>query len=161
MAATPITASAEWRALSEHRDKLADTHLRSLFADEPGRGETMTVEAGDLYLDYSKNRLTAETLQLLVGLAERARLRERIEAMFRGEKVNLTEGRAVLHVALRAPRGESILVDGVDVVPEVHEVLGRMGEFCERVRDAFADVYDREPVEVEAARVEGIEAVAA
>jgi glucose-6-phosphate isomerase len=148
MAATPtgISASAEWRALAEHRDKLGDTHLRTLFDDDPRRGETMTLEAGDLYLDHSKNQVTGETLRLLVALAERAGLRERIEAMFRGERINVTEDRPVLHVALRAPRETSIEVDGVDVVPQVHEVLARMGAFCERVRSLRWRGFTGEPI---------------
>ncbi|HYT25306.1 MAG TPA: glucose-6-phosphate isomerase [Actinomycetota bacterium] len=136
MAAAPsrITGTPEWRALEEHHAKLADLHLRTLFADDPGRGETMALEAVELYLDYSKHRATGETLRLLVALAERAGLRRRIDAMFAGEKINLTEGRPVLHVALRAPEGTSIVVDGVDVVPQVHAVLHKMGEFAVRVR---------------------------
>ncbi len=105
---------------------MRDRHLRELFADDPGRGERLTVEAAGLYLDYSKNRVTDETLKLLVQLAEESGLRERIDAMFRGEKINVTEHRAVLHVALRAPKGQSIVVDGKDVVPEVHAVLDKM-----------------------------------
>jgi len=136
MAAAPsrITGTPEWRALEEHHAKLADLHLRTLFADDPGRGETMALEAVELYLDYSKHCATGETLRLLVALAERAGLRRRIDAMFAGEKINLTEGRPVLHVALRAPEGTSIVVDGVDVVPQVHAVLHKMGEFAVRVR---------------------------
>jgi glucose-6-phosphate isomerase len=130
----PITESAEWKALERHYQELREVHLRDLFAREPERGEQLTVEADGVHLDYSKNRLTAETLRLLVALAGRAGLRERIDAMFAGEKINVTERRAVLHVALRAPEGERILVDGVDVVPEVHEVRKRMAGFAERVR---------------------------
>jgi len=133
-ATTRITDSPEWRALAAHYDQVKDIHLRTLFADDPGRGETMTLEAGELYLDYSKHRLTGETLRLLVALAERAGLRQRIEAMFAGERVNATEDRAVLHVALRAPEGTSIVVDGEDVVPKVHAVLGRMAGLAVRVR---------------------------
>ena len=110
-------------------------HLRSLFASDPSRGERLAAEAAGLYLDSSKNRITDETLRLLVGLAEACGLRERIDAMFRGEKINTTEDRAVLHVALRAPRGESILFDGHDVVPHVHAVLDRMAAFADQVRD--------------------------
>jgi glucose-6-phosphate isomerase len=119
-----------WKALRDHHAKIRDVHLRQLFADDPRRGERLTVEGVGLYLDYSKHRVTDETLRLLVQLAEQAGLRERIDAMFRGEKINVTENRAVLHVALRAPRGQSILVDGKDVVPEVHAVLDRMAEFA-------------------------------
>jgi glucose-6-phosphate isomerase len=131
---TALTRSPVWKALEEHRAKLEHVHLRDLFAAEPGRGERMTAEACGLHLDYSKNRLNDETLRLLLELAESAGLRERIDAMFRGEKINTTEGRAVLHVALRAPRGAEIVVDGENVVPEVHAVLDKMAAFCERVR---------------------------
>ncbi|SRR6266508_314034 len=133
-ATTRITDSPEWRALAAHHERVKDAHLRTLFAEAPGRGEAMTLEAGELYLDYSKHRLTGETLRLLVALAERAGLRQRIVAMFAGERVNATEDRAVLHVALRAPEGTSIVVDGEDVVPKVHAVLGRMAELADRVR---------------------------
>ena len=105
-------------------------HLRTLFAEDPGRGERLTAEGAGLYLDYSKNRVTDETMRLLVRLAEECGLPERREAMFRGEQINVTEDRAVLHVALRMPRDRSLVVDGVDVVKEVHEVLDRMGAFC-------------------------------
>jgi glucose-6-phosphate isomerase len=131
---TSIDQTPEWQALVRHQDAVKDTHLRELFAADPGRGEAMTCEAGDLYLDYSKQRVTGETLGLLVALAERAGLRQRIDAMFGGERINVTENRAVLHVALRAPEGSSILVDGHDVVPDVHEVLGRMRAFADEVR---------------------------
>src|SRR6266516_236732 len=131
---TQITETPEWKALAEHHASMRGVHLRELFAADPTRGETMTCEAGDLSLDWSKNRLTAETIALLVALAERAGLRERIEAMFGGERINVTERRPVLHVALRAPEGASILVDGQDVVPEVHAVLRGMAAFAERVR---------------------------
>jgi len=129
-----IGASPEWAALEAHRRELGDVHLRDLFAREPDRGERMALQAGDLYLDYSKHRLTGETLRLLAALAERAGLRRRIEAMFAGERINVTENRPVLHVALRAPRGASIVVDGVNVVPEVHEVLDQMAAFSDAVR---------------------------
>ena len=129
-----IADTPEWDLLSAHHAAVADHHLRDLFADDPTRGDTLTAAAGDLFLDYSKNRVTAETLRLLVALAERSGLRERIEAMFRGEHINATEDRAVLHVALRAPAGATIEVDGRNVVPDVHEVLRRMGDFAERVR---------------------------
>ena len=131
---TSIDQTAEWQALARHHQAIGDTHLRELFAADPGRGETMTCEAGDLYLDWSKQRVTGETIGLLVALAERAGLRRRIDAMFGGERINVTENRAVLHVALRAPEGSSIEVDGQDVVPGVHEVLGRMRAFAEEVR---------------------------
>jgi glucose-6-phosphate isomerase len=123
-----------WAALRAHFAELQSTHLRDLFAREPDRGERLTAEAVGIYLDYSKNRVTDDTLRLLVQLAEESGLRQRIEAMFTGEKINVTEDRAVLHVALRAPKGDRIKVDGVNVVPAVQEVLGRMGEFAERVR---------------------------
>ena len=123
-----------WQALGAHHEKIKDTHLRQFFADDPNRGERLVVEDVGLYFDYSKNRVTEETIRLLVALAEECGLRARLEAMFRGEKINVTEKRAVLHVALRAPRGESILVDGEDVVPKVHEVLERMADFANRVR---------------------------
>ena len=109
-------------------------HLRQLFADDPKRGERLTLEAAGIYLDYSKNRITDETVALLVQLAEESGLRARIDAMFRGEKINVTEKRAVLHVALRAPRGASIVVDGENVVPQVHAVLDKMADFADRVR---------------------------
>jgi len=131
---TSIDQTPEWQALVRHHEAVKDTHLRELFATDPGRGETLTCEAGDLYLDWSKHRVTAETVGLLVAMAERAGLRQRIDAMFAGERINLTENRAVLHVALRAPEGSSILVDGHNVVPDVHEVLGRMRGFAEEVR---------------------------
>jgi glucose-6-phosphate isomerase len=130
----PITESSEWKALERHCEELRDVPLRDLFAREPERGEKLTVEAGGVHLDYSKNRLTAQTLALLVDLARRAGLKERIDAMFAGEKINVTERRAVLHVALRTPVGERIEVDGVDVVPEVHQVRERMAAFAGRVR---------------------------
>src|SRR4029077_9011987 len=123
-----------WKALESHHQKIRELHLRQLFADDPKRGERLTTEALGLYLDYSKNRVTDETLKLLFQLAEESGLRERIDAMFRGDKINITENRAVLHVALRAPKNETILVDGKNVVPEVHAVLDKMSAFCSRVR---------------------------
>lgn len=126
--------SPAWKALEAHYKKIKSVHLRELFAEDPSRGERLTLEAVGLFLDYSKNRVSDETLQLLLQLAEESHLRERIDAMFRGEKINVTENRAVLHVALRAPRGESIFVDGKDVVPEVHHVLDKMASFSDRVR---------------------------
>src|SRR5207302_2201444 len=123
-----------WNALVAHYRNVRELHLRKLFADNPTRGERMTVEALGLYLDYSKNRVTDDTLKLLVHLAEESGLRGRIDAMFRGEKINITENRAVLHVALRAPRGASIVVDGENVVPQVHVVLDKMAHFSNRVR---------------------------
>ncbi|HVP28145.1 MAG TPA: glucose-6-phosphate isomerase [Myxococcota bacterium] len=128
------TARPAWKALEAHHRSVRDLHLRDLFARDPQRGERLTAEAAGIFLDYSKNRITDETLALLVRLADECGLRTRIDAMFRGEKINVTEDRAVLHVALRAPKGTRIVVDGEDVVPKVHAVLERMSAFCERVR---------------------------
>jgi len=130
----PTVRNQGWRALSAHYKKVREIHLRQLFADDPKRGVRMTAEALGLLLDYSKNRITAETLNLLLKLAEESRLRERIDAMFTGQKINITEKRAVLHTALRAPRDASIVVDGENVVPKVHAVLDRMADFANRVR---------------------------
>jgi glucose-6-phosphate isomerase len=130
----PLTSLPAWKELKTHARKLANVHLRALFADDPKRGEHLTVEGAGLFLDYSKNRVTDETLRLLLTLAEESQLRARTEAMFSGEKINITEKRAVLHVALRAPRSQSIVVDGEDVVPKVHDVLDRMAAFSNRVR---------------------------
>ena len=129
-----LTQLPSWKALQEHHRRIRETHLRTLFQDDPTRGERLMLEAAGLYFDYSKQRVTDETIRLLLQLAAERNLRAQIEAMFRGEKINLTEQRAVLHVALRAPRGRQIFVDGVDVVPEVHKVLDRMAEFSNRVR---------------------------
>src|SRR5579883_1981047 len=134
MNATPLRDRPAWKALEAHYPAVRGLDLRQLFADDAGRGERLTAEAAGLYLDYSKNRITDETLRLLVQLAVESGLRERIDAMFRGERINVTEDRAVLHVALRAPRGQSILVDGQDVVPKVHSVLDTMAAFSEKVR---------------------------
>jgi len=131
---TPLSERQAWKALAPHCDSVGRLHLRQLFADDPKRGERMTAEAAGLYLDYSKNRITDETLKLLLELANESGLRERIDAMFRGEKINITENRAVLHVALRAPKGASIVVDGENVVPQVHAVLDKMADFSNRVR---------------------------
>ena len=128
-----LTARPAWKALQAHYQAMHTLHLRQLFADDPLRGERLSAEACDLYLDYSKNRITHETLPLLVELAEACQLREHIEAMFTGWKINRTEGRAALHTALRAPKGECILLDGVDVVPEVHAVLDKMAEFTRKI----------------------------
>ena len=130
----PLTRRPAWAALQAHHAEIADTHLRDLFAEDPDRGTTFAVEAEGIYLDYSKNRITAETLRLLLELAEQSGLAEHIADMFAGEKINITEDRAVLHVALRAPKNQKISVDGVDVVPAVHEVLDRMAEFADKVR---------------------------
>ncbi len=129
-----LTRRAAWKALQSHYKAIRDTHLRTLFADDPGRGERLTVEGAGLFLDYSKNRITDETIKLLLQLAEESGLKRRIEAMFNGEKINITENRAVLHVALRAPKDQTILVDGENVVPEVHAVLDKMSDFANRVR---------------------------
>jgi len=130
----PLTARPAWKALETHHQKVRELHLGELFADDPRRGERMTAEAVGIYLDYSKNRITDETLKLLLQLAEECGLRERIDAMFQGEKINVTENRAVLHVALRAPRGASVVVDGENVVPQVHAVLDKMADFSNQVR---------------------------
>jgi len=130
-----LTSSPAWGLLESHAHRMRDVHLRSLFAQDPQRGERLTVEAAGLYLDYSKQRVSAETLGLLLDLANASGLRSRIDAMFRGDRINSTEQRAVLHVALRAPRGASIEVDGENVVPRVHAVLDRMARFSESVRD--------------------------
>ena len=128
------TRRPAWKALSAHYKQIKDVHLRKLFADDPQRGERFSVEAVGIFLDYSKNRITDETLKLLLQLAEESGLRERIDAMFRGEKINVSEKRAVLHVALRAPKDEVIKTDGKNVVPEVHAVLDKMAAFSDRVR---------------------------
>jgi glucose-6-phosphate isomerase len=129
-----IAETDEWKALLAHHEQLKAAHLRQLFADDPERGETFTLDAVDLHVDYSKHRITDETIALLVALAEKAGLRERIDAMWAGEHINVTEDRAVLHVALRAPVDEEIFTDGADVVPGVHEVLDKMADFADRVR---------------------------
>ena len=130
----PLTARQSWKALQVHRNDIGERHLRTLFAADATRGERLTAEAVGIYLDYSKNRVTDETVTLLCRLAEECGLRERIDAMFRGDKINVTENRAVLHMALRAPRGTSIVVDGKNVVPDVHAVLDAMTDFANRVR---------------------------
>ena len=130
----PLAQRPAWKALGTHHKKIRNIHLRELFADDSKRGERLTVEAAALFLDYSKNRITDQTLNLLLQLANESGLRDKIDAMFNGEKINITENRAVLHVALRAPKGASIVVDGKNVVPEVHAVLAKMAEFSNRVR---------------------------
>jgi len=130
----PLRSRPEWKALAAHHEAVRHVHLRDLFAKDPARGERLTAEAAGLYLDYSKNRLTDETLALLLALAETSGVRARIDAMFAGEKINVTENRPVLHIALRAPRTASIVVDGEDVIPQVHAVLDRMTDFATRVR---------------------------
>jgi glucose-6-phosphate isomerase len=131
---TPLTKRKAWKALTAHYKKISKVHLRKLFADDPKRGERLTLEAAGIFLDYSKHRINDQTIKLLLQLADESRLRERIDAMFSGEKINITEKRAVLHVALRAPKGSSIVVDGENVVPGVHAVLDKMSSFCDRVR---------------------------
>src|SRR5712692_11036811 len=130
----PLTERPAWKRLERHFKKIRKQHLRQLFADDPERGNHMTAEAAGVYLDYSKNRITDQTIKHLLQLAEESGLRSRIDAMFRGDKINRTENRAVLHVALRAPRGTSIVVDGHNVVTDVHDVLQKMADFCNRVR---------------------------
>jgi glucose-6-phosphate isomerase len=134
IAGRPLTERTAWKGLEAHRQKAAALHLRDLFANDAKRGERLTAEGAGVYLDYSKNRITPETIGLLLQLAEESGLRQKIDAMFRGEKINRTENRAVLHTALRAPLGTSIVVDGENVVPAVHEVLDRMADFSQRVR---------------------------
>ncbi|MFM9197217.1 MAG: glucose-6-phosphate isomerase [Planctomycetia bacterium] len=149
MTTLPLRARSslpEWRQVAAHAASLGGTHLRDLFAGDPGRGERLVIDACGLHADYSKQRISDETLRLLVGLAEACGLRRRIDAMFSGEKINSTERRAVLHVALRAPRGEKILVDGRDVVPDVHEVLDRMATFSRQVRDGSWKGHSGKPI---------------
>jgi glucose-6-phosphate isomerase len=130
----PLIERPAWAALQAHYQQIAPLHLRKLFAEDPQRGERFTLEAAGIYLDYSKNRITNETLSLLVQLAQESGLRERIDAMFAGERINVSENRAVLHTALRAPRGTAVRVDGENVVPQVHAVLDKMSDFADRVR---------------------------
>jgi glucose-6-phosphate isomerase len=134
MPTVPLRERPAWKALEQHYAEIAGVHLRQLFADDPGRGERLTAEAAGLYLDYSKNRVTDETLRLLIQLAEESGVAEHRDAMFRGERINVSENRSVLHVALRMPKGSSLVVDGVDVVAEVHEVLDRTADFARRIR---------------------------
>ena len=143
---TTLPRRQAWKALQAHYKSMQATHLRTMFADDPQRGSRMSVEAIGVFLDYSKNRITDETIRLLVQLAEESGLREGIEAMFRGEKINVTENRAVLHVALRAPREASIMVDGENVVPHVHAVLDRMTDFAHRVRRGEWKGYTGKPI---------------
>src|SRR5262245_20401427 len=131
---TSRTGSAAWQALADHHGKMRELHLRQLFSDDPARGERMVAQAAGVYLDYSKHRIDAKTLELLLALAAERGLRAKIDAMFRGEKINVTERRAALHVALRAPRGTSVMVDSTNVVREVHAVLDKMADFVLRVR---------------------------
>ena len=143
---TPLAHRPAWKALKEHHDKIRNLHLRGLFEADPGRGERMTAEAAGIYLDYAKNRITDETLDLLLNLAGECGLKDRIDAMFRGEKINITEERAVLHTALRAPVGARIMVDGENVVPHVHGVLDRMAGFCRKVRDGQWQGHTGKPI---------------
>jgi glucose-6-phosphate isomerase len=142
----PLTHRPAWKALAAHYQQVRGLHLRQLFADDPKRGERLTAEGCGIYLDYSKNRITDETRRLLLALVEECGLRQRIDAMFSGQRINVTEKRAVLHVALRAPRGESILVDGHDVVPSVHDVLDRMADFAERIRSGQWQGHTGKPI---------------
>ncbi|HSB13731.1 MAG TPA: glucose-6-phosphate isomerase [Bryobacteraceae bacterium] len=144
--AKPLTQRPAWKALTVHHQEIRELHLRHVFAKDPKRGERLTAEAVGLYLDYSKHRITDETLRLLLQLAEESDLRGRIDAMFRGEKINITEGRAVLHVALRAPREASIAVDGENVVPQVHAVLDKMEAFSTRLRRGAWTGYTGKPI---------------
>jgi glucose-6-phosphate isomerase len=141
-----IDQTAQWRALSKHAEHQRDVHLRDLFADDPSRGEDLALQVGDVYLDYAKQRVTRQTVRLLIGLAEAAGLRERIEAMFAGERINVTEDRPALHVALRATRDAVIEVDGENVVPKVHAVLDRMSEFSNRVRSGQLRGFTGRPI---------------
>ncbi len=134
MTTLPLRSRPAWTALAGHYEKIRDTQLRDLFAADPERGERFTAEAAGLYLDYSKNRVTSETIGLLTELAVQSGLRDRIDAMFSGERINTTENRSVLHIALRKPRGQTLVVDGADVVAQVHEVLGRMAAFADQIR---------------------------
>ena len=142
----PLTESDSWRALERHYAEVRDSHLRAMFAADPGRGERLVAEGAGLYLDYSKNRIADETVELLVALAADRGMPERREAMFRGDRINVTENRPALHVALRMPRDRSLVVDGVDVVKEVHEVLDRMTAFCERVRSGELRGHTGKPI---------------
>src|SRR5580698_9883833 len=134
MPTTPLRERKAWQALERHYADISGQHLRDLFAADPERGERMTAEAVGIFLDYSKNRITDETLALLIELANQSGLSDRIDAMFRGDKINLSENRSVLHVALRMPKTARLVVDGTDVVAQVHEVLDRMGDFAAKVR---------------------------
>jgi glucose-6-phosphate isomerase len=146
MAGTPLPERKSWQALKRHYDEISGASLRELFAADPGRGDRLTAEAAGLYLDYSKNRITDETIRLLVDLARESGVAEHRDAMFRGEHINVSEDRAVLHVALRMPEGESLVVDGQDVVAQVHEVLGRMADFADRVRSGEWKGYTGKPI---------------
>src|SRR6266852_21325 len=134
MPTIPLRERPSWKALEQHHSEIGGRHLRELFAEDPDRGERLTAEAAGLYLDYSKNRVTDETIRLLIELARESGLAERRDMMLRGERINVSENRPVLHVALRMPKSSSLVVDGADVVAQVHEVLGRMSDFAHRVR---------------------------
>ena len=142
----PLTERPAWQAPAAHQQTVQDVQLRRLFGEDPDRGTRLTAEAGGLYLDYSKHRITDETIGLLIRLADECELRERIDAMFRGDRINVTEDRAVLHVALRAPEGTSISVGGKNVLPDVHQVLDRMADFAERVRGGEWKGYTGKPI---------------
>src|SRR3954468_22747600 len=129
-----ISATPAWQALARHHDQIRDKHIRELFDDDPARGTELALTVGDLYIDYSKHRITRETLKLLIDLASTARLEQRRDAMFSGVHINTFEDRAVLHTALRLPRGAELTVDGQNVVDDVHEVLDKMGDFTDRLR---------------------------
>src|SRR5580700_11676401 len=144
--AVPLRDRKAWQALERHHAEIGDTHLRDLFAQDPGRGERLTAEGPGLYLDYSKNRVTDETMRLLIELAEESGVPERRAAMFRGDHINVSENRAVLHVALRMPRSASLVVDGTDVVAQVHEVLDRMADFSNRIRSGDWKGYTGKPI---------------
>jgi glucose-6-phosphate isomerase len=146
MPTIPLRERPAWKALEQHYSEIGGRHLRDLFAAEPGRGERLTAEAAGLYLDYSKNRVTDETLRLLIQLAQESGLEQRRDMMFAGERINVSENRPVLHVALRMPRSSSLMVDGVDVVPQVHEVLDRMADFSQRVRSGQWQGYTGKPI---------------
>jgi glucose-6-phosphate isomerase len=146
MPTTPLRQRPAWKALEQHHHEIGGRHLRELFAEDPGRGERLAAEAVGLYLDYSKNRVTDETLALLIQLARESQVEERRDAMMRGELINVSEHRAVLHVALRMPKGTSLVVDGVDVAAQVHEVLDRMAEFADRIRSGEWKGYTGKPI---------------
>jgi glucose-6-phosphate isomerase len=144
--ATPLTELNAFKALQSHNQSIKDVHLRQLFAQDPTRGERFAVEACGLYFDYSKHRITADTVKLLVQLASESNLKAHIDAMFRGDRINVTENRSVLHIALRKPKGERLVVDGRDVVADVHEVLDRMASFCDRVRNGAWEGFSGKPI---------------
>jgi glucose-6-phosphate isomerase len=146
MPTAPLRQRPSWKALEQHYDEIAGVHLRELFAKDPGRGERLATEAAGVYLDYSKNRVTDETMQLLIRLAQECSLEQRRDMMFRGERINVSENRPVLHVALRMPKGSSLVVDGVDVVAQVHEVLDRMSAFAQKIRSGEWKGYTGKPI---------------